>query len=468
MSDEREHLRKYKGYRRCMYKEEQAKMKRNKIIFGGTLLCVFCVMLILTCMTPLLVDDYSYCFSYADRTQRITSIKDIIVSMAAHRKTMNGRVFSHSLVQFFLMLPKGIFNVFNALNATILLYVTWRYARGTSEGHNILLLYCAIFMIWIFMPVFGQVFLWLDGSLNYSWTMSVTLGFLWPFFSLYMGTYREPGKVKTLLFVLFSFIAGGYSESASCAVLFTAFCFAGLAYLRERRIPRQLVIAFIAGCAGFLFMMLAPSEIGGRTSSFELARIAHNIQQVFVLPQKFLLALYCILGALMAMSIVSGVDKKKIIAAAVLFAGSVVSVGVYIFAAYFPWRSLCPPTFYLIISCLILLNGLFEIDVRLISPALTGVLGAMFVFSFVLGVGDIGVVYYESRQREATIYAAVEAGEDWVEVYWYSGNTKYCASYAQEDIYDEPGRWPNYDLEAYYGIEAIVGKPLPHNYFEGE
>ena len=99
---------------------------------------------------------------------------------------------------------------------------------------------------------------------------------------------------------------------------------------------------------------------------------------------------------------------------------------------------------------------------------MTGVLGVIFVFSFVLGAGDIGVVYYESLQREATIYAAIEAGEDRVEVYWYSGNTKYCASYAQEDIYDESERWPNCDLEAYYGIETIVGKPLPHNYFEGE
>lgn len=442
------------------------KRDHTRAVFWGIMVCVFCVMLLLSCLTPMLADDYSYSFSYADRSRRISSVGDIVQSMAAHRHSMNGRVFSHSLAQLFLMLPKIVFNVFNALNAAILLYLAWRYGKGDSNAHNILLLLCAIFMIWLFMPVFGQVFLWLDGSLNYSWTISFTLAFIWPFFSLYMNSYRRYGKLGAVLFILLSFIAGGYSESASCAALFTAFCFAALTYARERRVPVQLIAAFLSGCAGFLFMMLAPSEFGGRTSSFDLGTIAHNIQRIFSAPQEALLVLYCILGALMAISVVSGVDRKKIIAAAVLFAGSIVSVGVYAVAAYFPWRSLCATAFYLIISCLLLMQGLFEKGFKLISPALSAVMAVMFVFSFVLGVGDVGVVYYESRQREQAILSAVESGESAVEIYQYSGNTKYCGSYLLPDVYEDPAQWPNCDMARYYGIGSIKGKPVLEDYFE--
>ena len=74
---------------------------------------------------------------------------------------------------------------------------------------------------------------------------------------------------------------------------------------------------------------------------------------------------------------------------------------------------------------------------KYIAPALTAVLAVNFVFSFVLGVGDIAVLSMEGRNRETTIRAGVEQGIDPIEVPQYSSNTKYAACYLLPDVYDD-------------------------------
>ena len=58
---------------------------------------VFLLVLLLTWLTPMVADDYSYCFSWADDT-RIRSLAQIVPSMTVHRELTNGRVLTHGLV----------------------------------------------------------------------------------------------------------------------------------------------------------------------------------------------------------------------------------------------------------------------------------------------------------------------------------------------------------------------------------
>lgn len=96
---------------------------------------IFAVMLIFSLLSPLAADDYTYCFSFATG-ERISNISMIIESMVAHRSSMNGRVISHGLVQLLLMLPKPIFDVFNALNATLIFYFIYWYTRKTDSASS--------------------------------------------------------------------------------------------------------------------------------------------------------------------------------------------------------------------------------------------------------------------------------------------------------------------------------------------
>lgn len=424
---------------------------------------IFLAMLVMTSLTPMLADDFSYSFSKADG-QRIDSVQDVVQSLIAHRVKVNGRMISHGLAMLFLMAPKGIFNVLNAGNAILLLWLMSRFFPHQKKENTIWLVLCTVFLLWLFMPVFGQVFLWLDGSLNYSWALSSVLLFLYPFYAEFMDKENALRRKPPIqgLFLLISFVAGAYSENASCAGLFMAFCFCFGIWKQKRIIPWYLKIGVIAAALGFLFLMTAPAE-SGRAAEKNMLGIAKNIQRVFEAPKDTLLILYCLFAVLLTISVLSQVNKRTVWASIILFCGSVVSVIVFVFAVYFPWRSLCATTILLILACMLLLRESWNYS-KFSVPVLTAILAVNFAFSFVLGIGDIAVLFMEGRKREATILAGVEQGIDPVEVPQYSSNTKYAACYLLPDVYEDPAQWPNYDIAAYYGAGAIVGLPPVENF----
>ena len=437
-------------------------VRKTKKYLIAFYIIVFISMFCLTCLTPMMADDFSYSLSYADRTQRIHNLRDIYYSLKAHRISMNGRMISHALTMIFLILPKPVFNACNAVNAIFLLYLCHAYYKeNDSEGgwENLVFVILTALLLWIFMPMFGQVFFWLDGSLNYSWAMSVILLFLYPYYCRYRmeGEGCKKNVLLTVLYLLLAFAAGSYSENASCAAIFMAVCFLGIIYRKQKALPLDLVAALVVACLGFIFMMSAPAE-RGRAAQTDLLGIAKNIQRVFEAPQKALLPLYCAFAALLSIACILKKKKEVIASAIIFFLGSVVSVIVFVFAVYFPWRSLCATTVFLIIADLILLSSLWEEKYILIS-ALTAGLAMYCVFSFVLATGDIAVMFMESKQRETAILAGIESGQEVIEIHEYSSNTKYAASYQWPDVYPDPGEWPNYDIAAYYGAKAIIGVP---------
>ena len=95
-------------------------------------LAVFLLMLLFTALTPLVADDYSYCFSWVD-SGRITSPLQIPASMAVHRQLTNGRVIPHALVQLVLLAPKLLFDLLNAGAAVLLL---WLLGATPGTGHR--------------------------------------------------------------------------------------------------------------------------------------------------------------------------------------------------------------------------------------------------------------------------------------------------------------------------------------------
>ena len=437
--------------------------KPTKTALIAIYLSVFFIILFLTCLTPMLADDYSYCFSYANG-QRIKNLSDILTSLKAHRIKMNGRLISHGLTMLFLMLPKTIFNVFNASNAVVLLLLFTRFLNqgntSTQAWKEPILTILATLLIWVFMPVFGQVFLWLDGSLNYSWAMTAVLAFILPFYHEYRAEKikRQKNKCFMLSFFVLSFVAGAYSENASCAGIFMALCFLVIIYLKHRSLPYYLVIAVVLSCFGFLFMMTAPAE-SGRAIQVDFIGIAKNIQHVIEATRETLLPLYCTFAFLITVAGLLKVNHAAIIVSFVFFLGSIVSISVFVFALYFPWRALCATTVFLILANVILLNELWNSRYLLLISAITSGFALYCTFSFALAVGDIGVLYMESKQREAVIISGIEDGVDPIMVHRYSSNTKYAASYLLPDLYEDSWEWPNYDIAEYFGAPAIVGLP---------
>ena len=90
-----------------MTRIRQLNASRHGMIISSVL--VFVIMFLLNSMTPYLVDDYGYMFSFADGT-RVRTLSGLVQSMVRHCFTVNGRVVAHTLEQVFLMMPKPVFN----------------------------------------------------------------------------------------------------------------------------------------------------------------------------------------------------------------------------------------------------------------------------------------------------------------------------------------------------------------------
>lgn len=436
--------------------------KENKPICF-ILLAVFLVMTVLSFLTPMIADDYSYCFSFADYS-RIESVGDIIESMAAHRETINGRIIAHSMVQFFLLLPKAVFNISNGLAASLFVFLTSLYSDFGLERKNAFVLAIAVLALWYFVPQFGEVFLWLDGAFSYGWAMLFSLLFVFPFYREFCGSGHRTQSWAKAVYVVFAFAAGAYSESISLAMLFIAFCLAVGGYIQKRKVPLFLAAALVTAILGYVFLLLSPSELSGRAGEFSLSAIARSFEYAVELTKLHLGKLYCAFMLIFAVAIETELTKPKgerdfrpVVFAAIAFLGGLVSIAVFAFAKYFPNRAMCASACWTIVAGTVLLSGMFARRCSFVS-GLAGVLAALFAFSFVLGVLDVAVVYKKSNERLTQIAEAKANGETSIVLEKFVADTKYSPAYELTDIAEGENEWPNDAIASYFGFETVSGK----------
>ena len=235
-------------------------LSENKKFTAAVFLCVFLVMLFLAWCTPLAGDDFIYAFN-DNSTVKPLNLTDIFRSIRLQRVTTSARFISHFFVEYFIMKGKWIFNIANALVNTCSLYVLFCFFRNEHRRNTILLLF-GVFLLWIFMPVFGEVYLWLDGACNYSWAMAFLLVFIFPYYSEFV---RQKGITKPFgkaLWFLASLIFGAYSENGSAAGIMAAFFLMLFLLVRSKRtgrkLPVYLPVGFLLCCSGYLFLVSSP------------------------------------------------------------------------------------------------------------------------------------------------------------------------------------------------------------------
>lgn len=231
------------------------------------LAAVFLFMLALNYMVPLFNDDYFYVLNL-NSEEVITDFAGVISSIYNFREGHNGRIAAHFFAQLFLWLPRVFFIIINAAMYTLLSYGVYRYARSENQKRNFLLLFCSAAMMWLLVPGFGHGFLWLTGSCSYLWAVTFIMLFIHPFYKAYADEdEREKFRVlREIPAVAYAFFVGSYSENGSFSALAVVFCFMALIFIREKRLPLKFFLRFVSACAGFLFLMLSPSEIGKKNA----------------------------------------------------------------------------------------------------------------------------------------------------------------------------------------------------------
>ena len=437
------------------------KLNSSRILFALILLAVFGVMLVGNFLTDKCADDYAYMFSFADGS-RIDSLSDIPASMAAHARTMNGRLIAHTFVQIFEMLPKSVFNVLNALLFVCSLGLCYVLCVPKGTRHNFLLL--GLFAaIWIYEPSFGQVNFWLDGSCNYLWMSVFTLLFILPYVRHFCGERSLLDGKAGWLMVPYGLFAGACVENLSGAVIFMAILFlAAERFLQKKTVRPVQWLPICTEVCGYACMVFAPGEQQNKGSGLEPLRLLYQFEKVMdrfhfcgVIVAAFVILLFA--------AVSQRIDKTRLLTAVVFGCGGFGAGFLFVLTKYYPGRCLAGCTLLLTIACGVLLYALLQGErFRLHALCLLTLLTLSLCYWCPHGIKDMYLMHEAVQTSTAQITAQKAAGETALHVAVPVPETKYCAF--EGLVYLSPtdaNHISNRSMAKYYGVDAVFGDVPP-------
>ena len=429
---------------------------RNRSVFAVSLM-IFLVLLLLSALTPMVTDDYSYSFNWADWT-RISSISQIFESMAAHRQLHNGRVFAHGLVQLFLFLPRVLFVIMNAGCGALLCGLTAKLICTENDADQLfLLLFGALFII-CFTPAFGENYLWLDGSVNYFWNIAFSFLFLMPFILDFLNRPLTESHWVLVLRCILAFWTGAYSESMSLIVLGIAILLWICSWVRDRRCNKAFLAWIVFAAFGYMFLMMSPRtyELVGQ---FKIAALGYRFRELFRMITEYLLWPFLFFAVFLTLSIWFHADSRIIMLSCLLFLSGLASLASFLFSAYVVPRHFCFPVFFTMLGCVLLLSSLCKAEKALFSRMALAVVSVLFVLQFPVGVLDVAVSWHKQEVRLQQIQAALDTGKKSVVLENYYPYTSYAIPFLADS--EDASVWPNADIARYYGLDAVYGIDPP-------
>ena len=437
-----------------------SKYRSSTKMLIATLIGIYLFMLLMNLLTPMLADDYQYYFSFKTK-EPIQSVEQIPPSMIAHGKMINGRYFSHGIVQFFLMLPPIVFDLVNSAVFVATVAIAYRMCNKGQKTDNLLLL--ALFgAYWLFQWDFGQVNLWLDGSCNYLFALFFSLLFLLPY--LYSVRYNKNiHPLWLLLHLPLSFLVGGYLEMTAVGFVGAAvlFVLADLFLFKKWR-SLLLVPSILSSLAGFAFMAFAPAQRMNKMSDFSFLNMLTTFGvAMLVLASVFPLIIFFICRFRAALR--EKCDKRILVTAIIVALGALASNFVLIFAKYYALRCSVAFIFLSVLATGILYCKDAERAHTVREKKFIKLFALFLVLALCLGLADnirTAVQFYENEQK---IEEALENGEREVTLECPVPLTKYNGlmgiTYLNTKGHE---RWPNPFFARYYGLDRVYATtPLP-------
>ncbi len=219
----------------------------------------FLFMFVLNVLMPLHRDDYEYSLIW-ETSQHLKNLPDIFESLYRHYWMHGGRMVSFFTQEVFLLHDKIWFDVANALVYTGLwLLLLWHSMRRVTLAIGGGRAALAFLLMWLAFPHFGEVAVWMCGSVVYLWTGFWGFLFLLPFNLYFAGRFEHTGPLVSFAMLVLGVLAGWSVENLSVTV--NAVAFLTLAYCwREKKIRSWMVTGFVGSSLGFLFLVAAPGN----------------------------------------------------------------------------------------------------------------------------------------------------------------------------------------------------------------
>ena len=441
----------------------------NKTMLVLTLIIGF-FMFALNCMTLMIADDYSYSFSFVERDERITSIAQIIPSMGVHYNLLNGRVFTHGAVQIMLMLPPWVFDIMNSIMFCLLCYLIYRYAwRLQHKTHNAIIFLIIFSFLCLFVPSFGEVFLWLSGSCNYLWSTTLLLLYLQPVNNNFSNKHT---KVFWMLYILLGFCMGALVESTSFAAIgFYLIWVFDRGFLKKEKIEFWKLLPLGSMICGYLFLLLSPGTQANKVeSSHMIIESILDVSKMYFDSYKILLFMGVYIAAVL---LLFGFEKKRLLQVMVWFFLSFGMNCMLSIASYRPGRSMIGIAVFLIIADSALISMLLDHTVfcgqdkwmkmatgffRIMIGCIAFFLLFQLITVFSPGIQDIQDSYMQMQRNERYIIEQAGKGIEEIVIPDIKSSTDYSAVHKLKyiDVNNHDG-WPNKTMARYYGVKRIYG-----------
>ncbi|MBR5102377.1 MAG: hypothetical protein IK092_04575 [Muribaculaceae bacterium] len=190
-----------------------------------------------------------YCYIMGGNGKPIESLGDLFASQAFHYIDNNGR-FANFLAQLFCGITgKVVFNVLNALVMMLFIHLCSKLIAGRRSALAAAM--TAFFVLFIF-PFPGDTILWLTGSVNYLWAITLSLAFI--YFIINNASKPQPAWRHVVVF-FFALIAGDMNESVTLGVaLGLALYFA----FNRSKLHGIAITATVGYFIGLLIIMCSP------------------------------------------------------------------------------------------------------------------------------------------------------------------------------------------------------------------
>ena len=426
------------------------KSKKNQKIL--ILVGIFISIFILNALTPLIADDYSY--SFGKNGERITNLLDIITSQINHYFTWGGRSIAHSLAQFFLMFPKWIFNLLNSAIYVVLIYLIYLHVKMNKEDKPLMLLLIH-FALWFLIPTFGQTAIWLTGSCNYLWTMTIMLLFLY----LVRKNSNEHSILKNIAILLLGIIAGWTNENTSFGLITAIIGFIILEKYKHKKISNYQKCALIGNIIGFIILIIAPGNFIRETYFQDntpfIAKIIQRIIDNTINFVNYCLPLF--IGVVILISIYMYKNKKINYSFIIFLIASFFTVYSMILSPTFPPRAWFGVIVFSITAFITLLYNIYDNNkfFRYIFYNLIIISSLYFISDYLLAFNDINNLQNTWKKRILEINQTENKEKIDFEFYNYRSSNSHNPIFGLTDLHTNKKEWPNLDIAKYYNIKSI-------------
>lgn len=250
---------------------------KSKSLF--VLFFFFLVMFLLNSWMPYYRDDYLAGIIWKT-THRLQNMEDVLTSLILYYEFHGGRLVSF-FFQFVIMLyDKVVFNVLNALAfVSMMMLVVMHAKREVNALKYPKLLFLAGAFMWLGLFDFGEVVVWLCGSVVYLWTGVLAALFLLPYNLALKGDFLKYNPFLSSIMLFLGAIAACSVENltVTTSLLAVLVC----VYLhRKKTLKCHLVFGAVGSIIGTLACIFAPGNFLRIVEDEDRGIIFHFLNQI--------------------------------------------------------------------------------------------------------------------------------------------------------------------------------------------